>query len=226
MATPPIELTIRSKKLGVLLRQARIKLGKSATECAQSIGVSEEDFNQFEFGEKSPSLPEVEALAYFLNIPLEYFLGREDLSSPDQPTGLKNLDKLSLLRNRVIGAKIRKSRYDSGLSLDDLSQRTGISEEKLTAYEFGDESLPLPELETITKVLNQSPLDYLDERGPIGHWRKQRHAVRQIQHFPPDLQEFISKPVNRPYLELAQRLSEMSVDKLRAVAEGLLEITL
>jgi hypothetical protein len=43
---------------------------------------------------------------------------------------------------------------------------------------------------------------------------------------PVDLQTFVSKPINRPYLELAQRLSEMSVDKLRSVAEGLLEITL
>jgi len=37
---------------------------------------------------------------------------------------------------------------------------------------------------------------------------------------------FVLKPINLPYLELAKRLSEMSVDKLRDVAEGLLEITL
>jgi hypothetical protein len=50
-----------------------------------------------------------------------------------------------------------------------------------------------------------------------------------MQHFddlPPDLQDFISKPINRPFLEIAQRLSGLSVEKLRAVAEGLLEITL
>jgi hypothetical protein len=43
---------------------------------------------------------------------------------------------------------------------------------------------------------------------------------------PSELQSFVVKPINQPYLELAQRLSEMSVEKLRAVAEGLLEITL
>jgi hypothetical protein len=32
-------------------------------------------------------------------------------------------------------------------------------------------------------------------------------------------------PVNRPYLELAMKLSSMSRDKLRAVAEDLLDIT-
>jgi hypothetical protein len=42
---------------------------------------------------------------------------------------------------------------------------------------------------------------------------------------PEDVREFICKPVNLPYLKLAMRLSELSVEKLRAVAEGLLEIT-
>jgi hypothetical protein len=49
-----------------------------------------------------------------------------------------------------------------------------------------------------------------------------------IQHFlemPPDLREFVALPVNRPYLELAMKLSNMSRDKLRSVAENLLDIT-
>ena len=43
---------------------------------------------------------------------------------------------------------------------------------------------------------------------------------------PAELQAFVSQPVNRPYLELAIKLSSMSSDKLRSVAEGLLDITL
>ena len=50
--------------------------------------------------------------------------------------------------------------------------------------------------------------------------------MQDFKEMPPELQAFVAKPINLPYLELAQRLSEMSVDKLRAVAEGLLEITL
>jgi hypothetical protein len=42
---------------------------------------------------------------------------------------------------------------------------------------------------------------------------------------PPEIQQFVCKPVNRPYLELAMRLSELNAEKLRAVAEVLLEIT-
>jgi hypothetical protein len=50
--------------------------------------------------------------------------------------------------------------------------------------------------------------------------------MQNFAELSPELQDFLSKPINRPYLELAQRLSEMDVEKLRAVAEGLLEITL
>lgn len=226
MTINPISITIRTKKLGALIRNARRELGHSLEACAQAIEVSAEDFEEFELGEKSPSLPEIEALAYFLNLPLDYFLGRENIAIPSTPSQLKNIEKLMRLRNRVIGAKIRQSRQDANLSLEKMSQQTHIPEDKLVAYELGDLAVPLPELEAITNLLKQSPADFLDERGPVGSWRRQQRAVQQVEQLPADLQEFIGKPVNRPYLELAQRLSEMSVEKLRAVAEGLLEITL
>jgi hypothetical protein len=40
-----------------------------------------------------------------------------------------------------------------------------------------------------------------------------------------ELRQFVAMPVNRPYLELAMKLSNMSRDKLRSVAEDLLDIT-
>ena len=43
---------------------------------------------------------------------------------------------------------------------------------------------------------------------------------------PEELRQFVSMPVNRPYIELAMKLSNMSRDKLRSVAEDILDITL
>ena len=60
----------------------------------------------------------------------------------------------------------------------------------------------------------------------MGKWAVQKKAVEDFLELPVEMQLFVSKPINLPYLELAQRLSEMSVDRLRGVAEGLLEITL
>jgi hypothetical protein len=47
-----------------------------------------------------------------------------------------------------------------------------------------------------------------------------------LRQLPQDFREFITKPINAPYLDLAMKLSELDVKKLRHVAEGLLEITL
>jgi hypothetical protein len=54
----------------------------------------------------------------------------------------------------------------------------------------------------------------------------QQKAVQQFLDMPVELQNFVCQPVNRPYLDLARKLSEMSTDKLRSVAEDLLDITL
>jgi len=86
--------------------------------------------------------------------------------------------------------------------------------------------LALPVLEAVCAVLERPIDDFKDKHGLVGTWANQQQAVQEFLKLPEDMQAFISKPINRPYLELAQRLSEMSVDKLRAVGEGILEITL
>jgi hypothetical protein len=65
-----------------------------------------------------------------------------------------------------------------------------------------------------------------DQSGPIGLWMSRQKAIQEFLQLPPDLQDFVCKPINRPYLDLAIKLSGMSTDKLRAVAEDLLDITL
>ena len=84
----------------------------------------------------------------------------------------------------------------------------------------------MPDLEMLSDKLHQSIKYFEDQHGPVGMWSAQQRAMEDFKELPPEMQIFVSKPINRPYLELAQRLSEMSVEKLRAVAEGLLEITL
>ena len=53
-----------------------------------------------------------------------------------------------------------------------------------------------------------------------------QRAMQKFIELPEEMQNFVCQPVNRPYLELAMKLSDMSREKLRAVAEGLLDITL
>jgi hypothetical protein len=66
---------------------------------------------------------------------------------------------------------------------------------------------------------------FFDRVGPIGQWLMNEEAIRDFLRLPLELRQFVAMPVNRPYLELAMKLSNMSKDKLRSVAEDLLDIT-
>ena len=219
-------LKIRNKKLGLLIYDARKSLRRSVEECAKAIGVSPEQFEEYEKGMVAPSLPQLELLALSLNIPLEHFWGRRSLSaSSPQEEALQEKERLLLLRNRVIGTNLRLARNNANLSYKEVFEKTGISEEKLKQYEAGTMAVPVPELELLCSLMEMPLEKFHDQHGPIGKWRAQQGNVQKFLDLPPDIQQFTCKPVNRPYLELAMRLSELSAEKLRAVAEVLLEIT-
>lgn len=226
MTINPTLMTIRAKKLGVLIRDARLAAGKSAEECAQALGVPVSTFESYEFGRTSPSLPQIELLALYLNAPFEHFWGKMSLS--EAAPALDRLDREQLLglRQRKIGALLRQARLESGLPLEALAARAGISAGDLEEFEFGRQPLSLPLLEAISAALNRPLEEFRDRHSPVGQWISRQNGEQGALDLPPDLQAFIAQPVNRPYLEVARRLSELSVDKLRAVAEVLLDITL
>ena len=225
MTPNPILKTIRTKKLGVLIRDARLANGKSLDECAQAVGVTPERFESFEFGVEAPSLPEMELLSYSLRIPLEHFWGNQ-LLRKNGKTATLDTAQVRTIRQKMIGALIRKARVASGLTPEVAASEADLPVEKLIAYELGELAIPISDLEIITQIYDTSILEYQDRHGPIGVWFTEQKAAQEFHELPLELQEFVCKPINRPYLQLAIRLSEMSVDKLRGVAEGLLEITL
>jgi transcriptional regulator with XRE-family HTH domain len=225
MTINPIMKIIRAKKLGLLIRDVRLKTGKSLEECAQAMGLSVDELAAMEFGERPPTLPELELLAFYLEIPLDHFWSNETLKTDGSDKSVDAADIIQV-RQGVIGDLIRKGRIKAELSIEDLAQTTGIKTESLQSYEQGKLPISLPELEILAQVLNNNIGDFEDSQGPVGSWFNEQKNMRIFQDLPPELQEFVGKPINRPYLELAIRLSELKVEKLRALAEGLLEITL
>jgi len=75
-------------------------------------------------------------------------------------------------------------------------------------------------------LVGQELEDYVDTEGPVGEWVKTKRAFEHFQAMPLDVREFIFLPENEPYLRLAQQLREISVEKLRTLAEALLDLTL
>jgi len=225
-AMNPLAITIRTKKLGVLIRDARLSAHKSVKECAEAINVNQADFEAYELGEKAPSLPEVELLAYYLEIPLDHFWGNTALSEKSIADNNLNGKQLIEIRQKLIGVTLRQAREQAQLSLQDVTDGTGLAPEELEAVEFGQRPISLPMLEYLSSYFNLLISEFQDKHGPVGTKTDQQRTIHDFLTLPPDIQAFVAKPINRPYLELAQRLSEMSVEKLRAVGEGILEITL
>ncbi|NJD60622.1 MAG: hypothetical protein C3F13_05410 [Anaerolineales bacterium] len=225
MTINPILKIIRAKKLGILMRDAREKSGKSVEVCAAALGISNDELAAVESGERPPTLPELEILAFYLDIPLEHFWENELLKSVDR-NKVDDPEQLKQIRQKAIGYLIQQNRNAATQSVEDLATQAGIPAASLEAYERGEASIPLPELEALIMVLNSSIDEFEDHQGPVGKWFTEKQTVSGFLGLPAELQDFISKPINQPYLELAVRLSELNVDKLRALGEGLLEITL
>jgi transcriptional regulator with XRE-family HTH domain len=225
MTINPILKIIRAKKLGVLIRDAREKSGKSPEDCAKAMGLSIDELSAVELGERAPTLPELEILAYYLDLPLEHFWENEILKTPGSDRWV-DPEEIKQTRQKAIGDLIHEGRTKAELSFEELSQQAGIAVESLQSYEQGELPIPLPELEILARVLNHSIGDFEDHQGPVGSWFAEKRNINEYLGLPQDLQEFVSKPINRPYIELAVRLSELKVERLRALAEGLLEITL
>lgn len=219
------QVALRTRKLGVLIRDARLAARMTIPECAKAAGVTPGIFRAWEEGRRAPSLPELEVLAYSLRLPLGHFWGREIRSDDASPNENLDLTAFVGVRQRVVGALLRQQRETTSISLRVLSERSGFPAARLTAFELGERPVPLPELEALVALLGGQVETLFDRSGPIGRWMAQQAAIQAFLELPPELQDFVCRPVNRPYLELAMKLSNMSTEKLRSVAETLLDIT-
>ncbi|MGZ6315691.1 MAG: helix-turn-helix transcriptional regulator [Anaerolineales bacterium] len=222
----PSQITLRTKKLGVLIRDARLAARRSPEDCAKAMGVTRGIFRSFEEGKRAPTLPQLELLAFYLRLPIEHFWSKASLSGEQPATEPLDMPRLVELRQRMIGALLRQERTNASMSVKALSEETGIPRARIKVYELGERPIPLPELEILISSLTSRIENFFDQGGPIGQWIVDEKSIRQFLELPKDLQAFVCQPVNRPYLDLARKLSDMSNDQLRSVAEGLLDITL
>lgn len=223
MSTLQNALKIRTKKMGILMMDARRLARQSEDSCAAILNIPVEEYRQYENGDRMASLPQLEVLAYYLDVPLEHFWGTEAKS--EQLQFKLNTSALIPLRQKVIGLTIRQVRQSAGLELNDFARQVELEPETLRRYELGEEAIPLPLLEQILAYLNENISIVADHHGQIGRWYKQQRTVGSVSTYPDDIKEFLAKSVNEPYIDLARKLSEFDADKLRAIAESLLDIT-
>lgn len=213
----------RAVTLGELVRSARLKAGRSVEECSQVLGEPAELLASAEAGEVSLSLPDLEALSMYLKVPMSYFWGSQVPEQNHEPDYAAYVG----LRNRIIGALLRQARREHELSPEQLAGELGADAELLEAYELGVKPIPYFELERLAAALNLST-EYFSEplHGPLAQYELEREMQKRFSELPPEVKAFVAEPVNVTYLQTAMHLSEMDVDRLRHIAESILDITL
>lgn len=207
---------LRNKIIGVLLRKARLKAGKSLKECAQALHCSSHLISQFETGRKAISLPQLEVLARLFNIPLRYFWEEEAIFAEEEPLPAEQM----VLRRKMIGVLLRQARLQAGLSQEEVAKALGCSPGRISRYEFGEMDIPLPHLEALANLFGVSISYFWPEQS-----QSEQDYLARLKEMPPEVRDFFLKPTSEFYLRAAMKLSEMPVESLREFASSLLNIT-
>ena len=213
----------RVKILANLVQDARQQAGRSIADCANIVDMTPEAFADVESGTSMLSLPQLEALAMYLKVPMSYFWGSELTKIEKHQV---DYNSFLQLRQRIIGALLRQARLNARRSVQDLAAHISVPVDKIRAYEVGDEEIPLFELEKLGKYLDVS-LDYFSgaQNGPLAKHENEQKMMKRFKQLPPEVQEFVVEPINISYIETAMRLSDLDVNRLRSIAEGILDIT-
>lgn len=216
------EYQARSVILGELIKNAREHVQRSSASCARILSLTEKEYAALENGGRLVSLPDLELLALFLKVSMGYFWGRDALDD----LGQVDYQQMLALRNRVVGINLRQQRLKARKSVKDMAAEAGITVKEVEAYESGETAVPYLHLEAMSKFLGLSINDFVeDEVGPLKRHEAEQQMLVTYRELSPEMKEFFLKPVNMPYFETAKFLSAMEVDKLRALAENLLDIT-
>ncbi len=217
---------IRGKMIGVLLRDARNNAGRSLEECARLLRVMPQQVESWEFGDNVPSLPQLEILAYYLDVPVSHFWGAATLDGDRGESRRDAQTEYMALRDRMIGALLRQARESQSVTLEELSAVSGIAAETINHYELGEVPLPMHELSVLAGGVKKNMDYFLESSSHIGQLLALREDWKHFADLPEDIRQFAADPLNVGFIEIAIMFRDMPTDKLRRVAESMLEITM
>ncbi len=207
-------MAIRRKMLGIALRQTLLARQRTAQDLADLLGYPIEEIEAMERGARDISLPELEALAGYLQVAVGDLIAGQ---APAAPT--PSSPQARLLQDKLIGASLRKARTEAGVSLSLLAEALGYAEERLQSYERGLASVPVLELERLAAQLG---LDFPSLAPLVAPEPEPAPEPQGQAATDPELAAFAGEADNQPYLRLALEISQLPAASQRAIAEALL----
>mgnify|MGYP001048110859 CR=1 FL=1 len=214
------------EKAGAVLRrihEVRKIKQRNIHDCAAFLNLSKEDYLRFEQGTKWLSLPEIELLALFLGVSPAIFFQpdhweREKLNLLDdhiQP-------QFTMLRDKMIQAKISLKLREQPLTFEEISEKTGIPLNELNPYLNGEMSIPLDQLLKICRVIGLTDQDLI---GSVWSARVDETSYKPIQQWQPEYENEKNQEPNEPtpYDQLNFALQELPKSDQAEVAKILLK---
>jgi transcriptional regulator with XRE-family HTH domain len=224
------KMAIRRKIMGTALRKARLAQDRSVEALAQQLESAPETIVSYERGETEPTLPELEVMASYLDVPVQDLLEGQ----VSDRAGLPTAPQARLIRSKMIGTMLRRARQTADLEIGEVAEQAGCSVESLKQYEKGH-PVPVLQLYALARAL-EIPFERFfwaraeekaatpepaETRAPdSGTGREDVEAA--LAGLPPEFREFLAAPKNLPYIQVAIELSRFPAQGLRAVAEALL----
>jgi transcriptional regulator with XRE-family HTH domain len=209
------------KRLFKLRENKRLRVG----EIAAILGITPNRYKTYEIGIQLPSLPEMEVLANLFNVPISILVSNDEDIEGTTAMNTVQASKFIQLRQRIIATQLRKAIDEADIPRKDIATALGISSKELANYLAGKKPIPLAMLEVLCRIAAIAIQSLFGTQGLVGEQLSQAERIAGFRKLPAELQNFIAQPINRPYVDLANRLSSLPVDKLRSIAEGLLDIT-
>ncbi|MFN8378793.1 MAG: helix-turn-helix domain-containing protein [Anaerolineae bacterium] len=224
-ADPAESFRVRARMVGVLLRDARMAAERSQEDCGRLLHVGAAQVDRWELGDETPSLPQLELLAYFLDVPVSHFWGLTTREQSAHDFARVQQEYLAL-RDRMVGVLLRQAREEAGLSLAALSSATGIPADLIEQYELGELPAPMHELTVLGNAMRKNLSYFLESSSQLGELLALREMWKHFASLPEDLRQFAANPINVGFLEIAYMLSQMPTDRLRRIGESVLNITM
>lgn len=216
----------RRRAIGLLIRRAREVAGKTRKDVAAWLGLSQAAFTAIEEGRRDPSLPQIEAIAYYLRMPVQALL--EESASAAQTTWRAGIDvgEIQSLRDHIIGVRLKQARQQKGETVKQAAQAAGVSPSRLSSYELGERPVPITELESLMAHYGLTWADLLDVGiGPLGEAQLYHQQHAQFDALPSDVREFVADPRSLPYLRAAMRLRDFPPEQARAAGQALIDLS-
>ncbi len=212
------------EKLAQGLKLAREARGKTIKECSLLIGVSSSRVRGYEEGKYVPSLPEIESLSFFFDVPLNAIFNPEILpqyfNQPDE-TQLKHLLKI---RKQFIATRLLISREKSGKTYKEISRENGISTSRIKKYEKGISEIPLDDLLKIAEEVGLDIEEVMDKESPIGLWQEEHIAISKFKELPDEIRNFILSAENQPFITFTKKMKSIGIENLIKLSDSIQKI--